>query len=97
MCPGYKPFGNCVLGTISRVPCSGSETVFRVPKVSCSVRASNPRSEVYVFTGCQSGSSVCLYQGFVLVFVGSFTVSVSKLVLSLDVFSRLSVYRVSSI
>ena len=61
-----------------------------------SVRASNSRSEVYVFSGCQSGSSVCLYHGIVL-FVGSFTVSVSKSVLSLDVFSRLSVYRVSSI
>ncbi len=56
---------------------SGSETVFRVPRFyRVPFGSVIPVRKFHVFTGCQSGSSVWLYQGSILVFVGSFTVSI---------------------
>ncbi len=95
---GFVSFGNYVFGTIYRVPgvrfgdrISGSEVL------SGSVRASNSRSESFIFSLVVKPVQVCVCIKVCISVVGSFTVSVSKLVLSLDVFSRLSVFRVSSI
>ncbi len=98
--PGEKSVLLCinVSGTIYRVPGVGfGDCISGSEVLSGSVRASNSRSDVLCFHWlsirfkCVSASSV------ILVSVSSFIVSVSKLVLSLGVSSRLSVYWASSI
>ncbi len=65
---------------------SGSEVL------SGSVRASNSRSEGSIFSPIVNPVQVCVCIEVCISVVGSFIVSVFKLVLSLDIISRLSVF-----